>query len=195
MDLLIATNNPHKLHEIAAIMPKGINLISLEKAGITEDIPETGDTLAENALMKAEYAFKKNQMACFADDTGLEVDALQGAPGVYSARYAGEAKNSLDNMNLLLRNLEGVEQRTARFKTVIALLINGKQYMFEGTVEGKIIDKAIGTAGFGYDPIFVPEGYNETFAQMPLDLKNSMSHRSRATQKLIEFIRTLSSEQ
>ena len=195
MDLLIATNNQHKLQEIAAIMPKGITLVSLEKVGITEDIPETGVTLAENALMKAEYAFAKTGMACFADDTGLEVDALDGAPGVYSARYAGEAKNSLDNMILLLKNLEGIEQRTARFKTVIALLINGQTHMFEGVVEGRIIEKAIGTDGFGYDPIFVPEGYSDTFAQMPLELKNSMSHRSRATQKLIEFIRTLSSEQ
>ena len=192
MDLLIATNNQHKVSEIEAIIPAGINLVTLAKAGITEDIPETGVTLSENALIKAEYAFAKTGMWCFADDTGLEVDALNGQPGVYSARYAGEGKNSIENMNLLLQNLKGIKDRTARFKTVIALIMNSNRYLFEGVVEGRIIETPMGAAGFGYDPIFVPNGYTDTFAQMSLALKNSMSHRSRATHKLIEFIKTLS---
>jgi XTP/dITP diphosphohydrolase len=191
MKLLFATNNEHKLYEISALMPKTMQLVGLSQAGITEDIPETGDTLTDNALIKAEYAFAKTGLWCFADDTGLEVEALNGAPGVHSARYAGEARNSTDNINLLLKNLKGVENRNARFKTVIAFIFNNERYLFEGVVEGKIIDTPTGTAGFGYDPIFVPNGYDQTFAQMPLELKNSMSHRGRATQKLIDFVRSL----
>jgi XTP/dITP diphosphohydrolase len=191
MKLLFATNNEHKLYEISALMPKTMQLVGLSQAGITEDIPETGDTLTDNALIKAEYAFAKTGLWCFADDTGLEVEALNGAPGVHSARYAGEARNSTDNINLLLKNLKGVENRNARFKTVIAFIFNNERYLFEGVVEGKMIDTPTGIAGFGYDPIFVPNGYDQTFAQMPLELKNSMSHRGRATQKLIDFVRSL----
>lgn len=191
MKLLFATNNEHKLYEISALMPKTFELVGLVQAGITEDIPETGDTLAENALIKAEYAFAKTGLWCFADDTGLEVEALNGAPGVHSARYAGESKNSTDNVNLLLKNIKDKENRNACFKTVIALIFNNERYLFEGIVEGKIIDTPTGTAGFGYDPIFVPHGYDQTFAQMPLELKNSISHRAHATQKLIDFVRSL----
>ncbi len=191
MKLLFATNNEHKLYEISALMPNSIELVGLAQAGITEDIPETGDTLTENALIKAEYAFNKTGLWCFADDTGLEVEALNGAPGVHSARYAGEAKNSIDNVTLLLKNMSGKENRNACFKTVIALIFNNERYLFEGIVGGRIIDTPIGTAGFGYDPVFVPNGFNETFAQMPLELKNSISHRARAAQKLLDFIRTL----
>jgi XTP/dITP diphosphohydrolase len=191
MELLFATNNSHKLYEISALMPKTIQLLGLAEVGIIEDIPETGDTLVENALLKAEYAHAKTGLWCFADDTGLEVEALGGAPGVHSARYAGEAKNSTDNVNLLLENLHGISNRKACFKTVIAFIYNNHRYLFEGVVEGKIIDTPIGSAGFGYDPIFVPQGFDQTFAQMPLELKNTISHRAKATEKLIDFVRSL----
>ncbi|HOG20232.1 MAG TPA: non-canonical purine NTP diphosphatase [Salinivirgaceae bacterium] len=195
MKLLFVTNNQHKISEISALLPQEVELVGLSDIGIYEDIPETGDTLKANALQKAEYVFLKTKRWCFADDTGLEVEALGGAPGIHSARYAGEAKNSTDNVNLLLKNLKGVENRNARFKTVIALIFDDKRYFFEGIVEGKIIDTPIGTEGFGYDPVFIPNGYNETFAQMPLSLKNTISHRAKAINKLIEFIRTYAGKQ
>ncbi len=195
MKLLFVTNNQHKISEISALLPQEVELLSLSEVGIYEDIPETGDTLKANALQKAEYAFSKTNKWCFADDTGLEVEALGGAPGIHSARYAGDAKNSVDNVNLLLKKLKDIKNRNARFKTVIALIFDNKRYFFEGIVEGKIIDTPIGTEGFGYDPVFIPNGYNETFAQMPLSLKNTISHRANAINKLIEFIRTYADKQ
>lgn len=189
MKLLFATNNKHKLEEISALMPEKIELISLHQAGITGDIPETGSTLVENAIIKAEYGYKKTGLWCFADDTGLEVDALNGAPGVYSARYAGEGKNSHENVQLLLKNLQGIENRAARFKTVIALIYNGKTFLFEGVVNGRITDTPGGDGGFGYDPIFIPDGFNQTFAQMPLVEKNTISHRAKAVEQLIDFLK------
>ncbi len=191
MKLLFATNNKHKLEEISALMPEKFELISLNQAGITEDIPETGSTLVENAIIKAEYAYKKTGLWCFADDTGLEVDALNGAPGVYSARYAGPAKNSHENVQLLLKNLRGIENRAARFKTVIALIYNEKTFLFEGVVNGRIIDTLLGDFGFGYDPVFIPDGFNQTFAQMPLVEKNKISHRAKAVEQLIAFLKSV----
>ncbi len=195
MKLLFATNNQNKIKEISALIPKGIELVGLPQVGLYEDIPETGKTLKENAIQKAEYAFSKTNMWCFADDTGLEVDALDGAPGVNSARYAGESKNSTDNVNLLLKNLKGIENRKARFRTVISLIIDNHNYFFDGTIEGIIINEPIGTEGFGYDPVFIPDGYSQTFAQMPLSLKNTISHRAKATKQLIDFIRTYATKQ
>ena len=189
MELIIATNNKHKLLEIKPLLPNNINLITLAEVGITEDIPETGKTLKDNALIKAEYAFLKTGFNSFADDTGLEVEALNGAPGVYSARYAGENQDAKKNIELLLKNLSGIENRKACFKTVIALILDGKQYFFEGVVNGKILEHEKGTDGFGYDPIFLPDGYNQTFAEMSLEQKNQISHRSRAVEGLVGFLK------
>jgi XTP/dITP diphosphohydrolase len=186
--LLIATQNPKKVAEINQVL-KGLN-ISVEPITpeqISEEIPETGSTLRENALQKARYVYHKLQRTCFADDTGLMVEALGGEPGVFSARYAGNQKNSDDNMNLLLKNLSGAENRKAKFVTVIALVGNGIEEIFEGEVEGEIILEKRGEGGFGYDPIFVPTGYSETFAEMSADEKNKISHRARALQKLLKY--------
>ena len=190
MKLLIATNNQHKISEISPLIPHGIELITLSEAGIIEDIPETGSTLRENALIKAIYAYNKTKINCFADDTGLEVKALGSAPGVYSARYAGNEHNAEKNVQLLLQNMKGITNREACFRTVIALIMNGEQFIFEGIVEGYIIKEKIGNDGFGYDPVFIPEGYNQTFAQMTLSQKNEISHRSKAILQLIEFLKT-----
>lgn len=188
--LVFATGNQHKLEEVQGLLGKDFALSCLKDVGITEDIPETAMTLHENALQKARYVYNKCKVACFADDTGLQIDALGGEPGVFSARYAGEQKDSVANMNLVLANMQGASNRNARFVTYIAYIDEaGNEYLFEGKVEGTIIETPTGTKGFGYDPIFVPEGYTETFASLPLSVKNSISHRGRAMQKFLEFLR------
>lgn len=187
--ILFATHNPHKLEEIQAILKDSYQVVGLMEMGIIEDIPETAATLEGNARMKADYLFEKLGGDCFADDTGLEVEALNGAPGVYSARYAGEHCSFSDNVEKILKALQGVENRKAQFRTVIYLIMNKKRYSFEGAVKGKLIETPKGEKGFGYDPIFVPDGFSETFAEMPLDLKNKISHRGLATQKLVDFLK------
>ncbi len=185
--IVFATNNQHKLEEVRAVLKKHIEVISLSEIGCSDDIPETGNTLEENAILKANYVKKKFGVECMADDTGLEVEALNGEPGVFSARYAGEGHNSVDNMEKLLENLSGVSNRNARFRTIIALTENEKIHCFEGIVEGEIITEPKGKAGFGYDPVFVPKGYNITFAEMGSEEKNKISHRALAVKKLVEF--------
>ena len=187
--LVFATNNAHKLEEIAAILGEKIELLSLKDIECTADIPETADTLEGNATQKAEYIYQQYGLDCFADDTGLEVEALDGAPGVFSARYAGEGHNSEDNMQKLLQNLQGVTNRKAQFRTVICLIWDGKRYLFEGICKGEIIEEKRGNAGFGYDPIFVPEGYDQTFAELGNDIKNSISHRAKAVELLCNFLK------
>ena len=177
---VFATNNIHKLREVAAIVGHQIELLSLNDIGCHDDIPETSDTLEGNALLKARYVYERYHTNCFADDTGLEVEALGGAPGVYSARYAGEGHNSEENIKKLLHELEGKDNRKARFRTVFALIINGKEHLFEGIVRGEIIARKRGTSGFGYDPVFVPEGFTQTFAEMSDGQKNKISHRALA---------------
>ncbi len=170
------------------MLPKSIQILSLEDIGCLEEIPETADTIMGNAILKADYVTKKYGYDCFADDTGLEVSALNGEPGVYSARYAGEQRSSEDNMNKLLDNLSDKNNRKAQFKTVIALNINGKQQLFTGIAEGEITLEKTGNKGFGYDPIFRPLEYTETFAEISLEIKNEISHRGKATQNLIKFL-------
>ena len=189
-EIIFATNNSHKLGEVQALLECKFALKTLRDCGITEDIPETAETLEGNALQKAHYVYERTGADCFADDTGLEVDALGGAPGVRSARYAGDEHDFDANNALLLNNLEGESNRKARFRTVIALILNNKEYLFEGIVEGKIIDHMTGSEGFGYDPMFVPEGETRTFAEMSADEKNAISHRGRAVAKLVEFLQT-----
>ncbi len=191
VELVFATNNQHKLKEVQALLGNHFKLLSLTDIGFDEEIPEDFDTLQDNALQKARYINSRLGYNCFADDTGLEVDALNGEPGVYSARYAGEAKNPHDNIVKLLQNLSGVKNRRAQFRTVIALILDGNEYLFEGKVDGEIIDKGRGSDGFGYDPIFLPEGYSQTFAEMPLELKNQISHRGRAVAKLVDFLKSI----
>ena len=175
---VFATNNRHKLDEVSDILGEKIDLLSLKAIHCDVDIPETGSTLEENALIKARYIYEHYQVDCFADDTGLEVEALGGAPGVYSARYAGgNGHDSEANMQKLLRELNGVENRKAQFRTVFALIINGKEHLFEGIVKGTISKERRGQSGFGYDPIFVPEGYTQSFAELGNDIKNKISHR------------------
>lgn len=188
MKLYFATNNIHKLKEVQEVVGDSFQIESMRSLGINEDIPEDQQTLEGNALQKARFLYDRTGESCFADDTGLEVDALNGAPGVYSARYAGEAKNSLDNMTLLLKNMSGIQHRKARFRTVIALILNGKEYLFEGIVNGTIAEEPRGKAGFGYDPLFVPDGYSTTFAEMDSEAKNAISHRGRAVEKLAAFL-------
>ncbi len=179
--IVFATNNAHKLEEIRAILGEDFQVLGLSDIGCNEDIPETADTLEGNAEIKARYVKEHYGYDCFADDTGLEVEALGGAPGVYSARYAGPGHDSAANVALLLKNLEGKSDRAARFRTVIALVEGDKITLVDGVVEGRIIDELRGDNGFGYDPIFVPEGYDKTFAEMDSKEKNSISHRARAT--------------
>lgn len=188
MKLVFATHNRNKLHEVQALLPDHITLLSLDDIGCTEDIPETSDTIEGNALQKADYVREKYGYDCFADDTGLEADTLNGAPGVYSARYAGEAKNAADNIEKLLYELRDENNRTARFKTVIALHLNGKQIFFEGIVEGSITRQKSGNGGFGYDPVFLPKGYKKTFAELPLEVKNTIGHRGKAVKQLIDYL-------
>jgi len=189
--IVFATQNRKKLEEIKAMLPDSIELNGLDHLGFHEDIPETHDTLEENALQKARYIYDKFGVNCFADDTGLEVDALNGRPGVHSARYAGEDKDSNANMDKLLDELKNSDNRRAQFRTVIALIIDGDELLFNGIAEGEIIDEKRGKEGFGYDPIFVPRGYKETFAQMPLQEKNRISHRYKATKMLAEYLMSL----
>ena len=189
MKLVFATNNRHKLQEVKAIVGDRVEILSLSDIGCCDDIPETADTLQGNALIKARYISEKYGVNCFADDTGLEVDALDGAPGVYSARYAGEECDSEANMQKLLHNLTGKSERSAQFRTVIALIINGDEKLFNGVVKGRISTEKLGDSGFGYDPIFIPEGFSESFAQMSAEQKNSISHRFRATEKLSNYLK------
>lgn len=191
MKLIFATNNPHKVTEINAVLPDWIEAISLLQAGIDVDIPEPHDTLERNAEEKAETIYRLTGNHCFSEDTGLEVAALNGAPGVHSARYAGDEKDFDRNMDKLLQNLQGHPDRSARFRTVICLLIDGKKYFFEGIADGSIIDEKRGVQGFGYDPIFIPEGSSKTFAEMDLKEKSSFSHRGRAVAKLVAFLNNL----
>ncbi|MBE9577132.1 non-canonical purine NTP diphosphatase [Flavobacterium proteolyticum] len=188
MKLVFASNNKNKIQEIQALVSNSIQILSLEEIGCTEDIPETADTIEGNAILKANYVTEKYGYDCFADDTGLEVYALNGAPGVYSARYAGEQKDANDNMDKLLDELKDKSNRKANFKTVIALNLNGKQNLFTGIINGKIIDEKIGTNGFGYDPIFVADGYNKTFAELSMEEKSTISHRGIAVKELILFL-------
>ena len=188
MKLVFASNNKNKIQEIQVLVPKNIQIVSLDDIGCTEDIPETADTIEGNAILKANYVTEKYGYNCFADDTGLEVDALNGAPGVYSARYAGEQKDANDNMDKLLSELEDKSNRKANFKTVIALNLNGKQNLFSGIINGKIIKEKIGTNGFGYDPIFVANGYEKTFAELTMEEKSTISHRGIAVKELILFL-------
>lgn len=188
MKLYFATNNIHKLKEVQEVVGDSFQIESMRSLGINEDIPEDQQTLEGNALQKARFLYDRTGESCFADDTGLEVDALNGAPGVYSARYAGDAKNSFDNMALLLKNMSGKQNRKARFRTVITLILDGKEYLFEGIVNGTIAEEPRGTAGFGYDPLFVPDGYSTTFAEMDSEAKNAISHRGRAVEKLAAFL-------
>jgi XTP/dITP diphosphohydrolase len=186
--IIFATNNKHKLHEISHLLGDSFDLLSLKDISIDEDIPEDYPTLEENALFKARYIFRATGMNVFADDTGLEIDALDGRPGVHSARFAGEAKDFKANMDKVLMLMLGKENRKARFRTVIALIIDRKEYFFEGTIEGSILTKPRGAEGFGYDPIFLPEGKTESFAEMPLSEKNRISHRAFAFNKLKQFL-------
>lgn len=189
MTLVFATHNPNKLKEIQALIPTTIQLKSLTDIGCTEEIIEDAPTIEGNALLKAQYVKQKYNLDCFADDTGLEVESLNGEPGVYSARYAGQQKNAEDNMDKLLKALANEHNRKARFKTVVALIIDDKEYTFEGICEGTITQEKTGESGFGYDPIFKPDTFNETFAQMPLSLKNEIGHRGKAMHKLVEFLK------
>ena len=190
--LVFATNNAHKLEEVAAILGNQVELLSLNDIGCHADIPETADTLEGNALLKSSYIYENYGLDCFADDTGLEVEALDGAPGVYSARYAGgEGHDAQANMLKLLHELEGKENRKAQFRTAFALIIDGKEHLFEGVIKGEIIKTRRGNSGFGYDPIFVPEGYTQTFAEMGNELKNKISHRAIATNKLCKFLNSI----
>ena len=189
MELVFATNNQHKLEEIRKSIGHQHEIISLKEIGFNEDIPETHDTLEGNASEKAFHIYDKFNLNCFADDTGLEIDALNGEPGVYSARYAGENPSFDDNMNKVLVNMETKTNRAAKFRTVISLIIDGKEELFEGICPGNIMTERYGEEGFGYDPIFMPKGFQETFAEMDLDIKNKISHRGLATQKLIEFLK------
>ncbi len=187
--LCFATNNAHKVAEIQAILGNSFELLSLKDIHCKEELPETGNTLEANSLQKAKYLYDNYHVDCFADDTGLEVHALGGEPGVYSARYAGEQRSHADNINLLLKNLVNKSDRSARFRTVITLIQDGNITQFEGIVNGKIIEDLRGTEGFGYDPVFIPEGFNRTFAEMTLIEKGEISHRGRAFQKLVDFLK------
>lgn len=189
MKLVFATHNKNKLYEVQALLPENITLLSLDDINCHEDIPETSGTIEGNAIQKANYIREKYGHDCFADDTGLEVNSLNGAPGVYSARYAGEEKNAEANMAKLLKELEDKPDRSARFKTVIALHLNGEQLYFEGIVNGRITPQKSGNKGFGYDPVFMPDGYDRTFAELPLNTKNEIGHRGKAVKQLIAYLK------
>lgn len=194
MELVFATNNEHKLREISQILGNRFKVLSLSDINCVEDIPEDSPTIEENSMDKAEYVYKRYQKNCFADDTGLEIEALEGRPGVISARYAGEEKNMDKNIEKVLNELNGIDNRRARFKTVISLIINGKKFQFEGVVNGTILTEKKGMGGFGYDPVFWPEGYTKTFAEMNPEEKNKISHRGIAVDKLTEFLNAYNSE-
>ncbi|MGO4918982.1 non-canonical purine NTP diphosphatase [Maribacter spongiicola] len=191
MKLVFATHNPNKLKEIQQLVPSYIELVSLDMIGCTTDIPETANTLEGNAKIKADFITDTYQLPCFADDTGLIVDSLNGDPGVYSARYAGPENDANANMDKLLANLNDQQDRNAYFNTVIALNLNGKTHIFDGKIHGEITEAKKGAHGFGYDPIFKPNGYNETFAQLPLSIKNEISHRALAFKKLITYLNSI----
>ncbi len=191
MQLVFASNNKNKIQEIQLLLPESMQILSLEDIGCFEEIPETAPAIEGNAIQKANYITEKYGYPCFADDTGLEVEALNGEPGVYSARYAGEQKNANDNMDKLLSNLKGVSNRKAIFKTVICLNLEGKQHLFTGIIHGKIIEEKIGTNGFGYDPIFIADGYSKTFAELTIEEKSAISHRGLAVKQLVEFCSNL----
>ncbi|MCB0823766.1 MAG: non-canonical purine NTP diphosphatase [Bacteroidales bacterium] len=188
MELVFATNNKHKLEEISHILDEHYKIVSLKEIGCNEDIAETAETLEGNALLKARYIHSRYGRDCFADDTGLEIDALEGKPGVYSARYAGPGHDHQKNMDKVLFEMAGQANRKAQFRTVIALILEGQEYLFEGIVKGEILTERHGDKGFGYDPIFKPDGFDLSFAEMDLDDKNEISHRGRATRKLAEFL-------
>ncbi len=188
MRLIFATNNHHKIRELRSVIPQHFSIITLKEAGIDIDIPEPYDTLEDNAKEKARVIFAQTDTNCFSEDSGLEIAALNGSPGVKSARYAGEGRSAKDNINKLLLHLEGEQNRQAQFRTVICLKLNTTEKLFEGTCTGVIVNKPKGTDGFGYDPVFVPDGANKTFAEMNLDEKNSFSHRRKAVDKLVAFL-------
>lgn len=188
MKLCFATNNANKINELKHLLPKNVELLSLQEVGCTEELREDQKTLEGNSHQKAEYVFREYKIPCFADDTGLEVFALDGEPGVKSARYAGERRNNEENINLLLKNLEGKENRNAQFRTVITLILPNKTRQFEGIVKGKIVRERSGTEGFGYDTVFQPEGTSRTFAEMSLEEKSEISHRGIAVRKLVEYL-------
>lgn len=188
MKIIFATNNAHKLSEVQAVLGDSFELVTPRMCGVEEDIPETAATLEGNASQKSHYLYEKTGLDCFADDTGLEVEALGGEPGVHSARYATDGHDFAANNRLLLKNLAGEENRRARFRTVICLIEQGKEHLFEGIVEGRIIDHEAGSEGFGYDPLFVPEGCDRTFAEMSAEQKNGISHRGRAVRKLVDYL-------
>ncbi len=187
MKLVFASNNNNKIKEIQQLLPSTIQIVSLHDIGCFEDIPETANTIEGNAILKANYVTEKFGLNCFADDSGLEVDALNGAPGVFSARYAGEPKNDDNNTDKLLLNLKDKTNKKANFKTVICLNLNGQQHLFTGIINGKIIEEKIGTNGFGYDPIFIADGYTKTFAELTMEEKSSISHRGIAVKQLVDF--------
>lgn len=188
MKICFATNNAKKIEEVKAALGLEFEIVSLKDIGCFEELPETGDTLHHNAFQKARFVKENYGVDCFADDTGLEVESLNGDPGVYSGRYSGEPRSDERNVELLLKNLESVEDRKARFRTVIALILDGREYAFEGIASGQIIDEKIGEGGFGYDPVFIPDGYTQTFAELSLTEKNQISHRGKAVKALIEFL-------
>ncbi|MFN3755345.1 MAG: non-canonical purine NTP diphosphatase [Flavobacterium sp.] len=191
MKLVFATHNQNKVKEIVCLLPPFYEMVSLNEIGFSEEIPETAQTLEGNATIKAETIYHSTGMNCFADDTGLEVEALKGAPGVYSARYAGLQKNASDNIEKLLMEMGSIENRKAQFRTVICLIINGEKYLFEGKIVGQIEKEPRGEGGFGYDPIFTPDGFEKTFAEMNLEEKSKMSHRGIAFDKMIHFLKLL----
>ena len=188
MKLVFATHNAHKAAELQKLVPSSVELITLSEVGLKAEIPEVSLTIEGNALIKARYVWAKYKLNCFADDTGLEIEALNGAPGVYSARFAGPAKSAEDNIRLVLEKMKGQANRKARFRTVIALIMNGKEHLFEGIAEGEITTEKGGSSGFGYDPIFKPNGSSRTFAELPMIEKNRISHRGIAVQKLLSFL-------
>lgn len=190
MEIVFASNNAHKLEEVRSKLPQQFKVLSLKDILGDVDIPETGDTLDKNASIKSRYVFERTGKNCFSDDTGLEISALNGDPGVYSARYAGENCSFQDNMDKVLRNMDGTEDRSACFRTVISLILDGEEHFFEGRVDGEILTREQGEEGFGYDPIFRPNGFEQSFAQMSLAQKNEISHRGKAVQKLVEFLST-----
>ena len=189
--LVAATNNQHKLSEIRPLIEPDFRLLSLDDIGCEDELPETTNTLEGNSLQKASYIFERYHLPCFADDTGLEVEALKGAPGVYSARYAGDQRNSDDNIELLLSNLKDKQNRRARFRTIITLITTSETHLFEGIVSGEILETKHGAGGFGYDPVFRPEGFNKTMAEMSMDEKNHISHRGQAIRKLVNHLKSM----
>jgi len=189
MKLVFATNNQNKVNEIKSLLGEGVEILSLKDIGCNEELPETQETLEGNALQKARYVADNYNVNCFADDTGLEVDSLNGAPGVYSARYAGEQCTAEDNMTKILSELEGKENRKAKFRTIVALILNGKEHSFEGKIDGSITRSKSGSDGFGYDPIFQPNGFDITFSEMSMAEKNAISHRGKAVAKLVAFLK------